>query len=197
MRNGNILKGGVFFYNKNMENIVFVDEDGTPTGEVGPKLESHTADTKLHLAFSCYVFNSKGQVLVTRRADSKKVWPGVWTNSVCGHPAPDEKIENAIIRRLKDELGMTAKNFRAMLSNYRYKTPPYNGIIENEFCPVYFAESDDMPQPNSDEVAEYKWMTWQDFRNEALNDSSNKWSWWCKDQLQLLPVFVELVDDAE
>lgn len=169
-----------------MEYIVFVNEDGTPTGEIGPKLESHTADTKLHLAFSCYVFNDAGEVLVTRRAETKKVWPGVWTNSVCGHPGPDEAIEAAITRRLHDELGMTADDIRVMLPNYRYRTPPYNGIIENEFCPVYFAKATSTVQPNPDEVGEYKWMTWDTFVAEAMADTSDVWSWWCKDQLQQL-----------
>jgi len=82
------------------EQIVFVDENGQPNGEVGPKLESHTANTRLHLAFSCYIFRkSDNKFLVTQRALSKKVWPGVWTNSVCGHPAPGEAIEDAIRRR--------------------------------------------------------------------------------------------------
>src|SRR5581483_7642642 len=75
------------------ERIVFVDETGQPTGETGPKLASHTADTKLHLAFSCYVFNLENKLfLFTQRAHVKKVWPDVWTNSVCGHPMPGETI---------------------------------------------------------------------------------------------------------
>lgn len=169
-----------------MEYIVFVHPDGTPTGEVGPKLESHTANTRLHLAFSCYVFNDQGQLLVTRRAESKKVWPGVWTNSVCGHPGPDEAIEDAITRRLEFELGMTAHDLVVKLPNYTYKTPPYNGIIEHEFCPVYFAQSNALPHPNPEEVAEYKWMDWDDFVAEALNDQNDVWSWWCKDQVKQL-----------
>src|SRR5687767_11740101 len=93
------------------EQIVFVDESGTPTGEIGPKLASHGADTRLHLAFSCYIFrNGDGNFLVTQRALSKKVWPGVWTNSVCGHPAPGEAMENAIRRRAAYEVGI--KNLR-------------------------------------------------------------------------------------
>src|SRR5688572_7220641 len=116
------------------ELIVFVDENGKPTGETGPKLESHTANTILHLAFSCYVFNDQGQFLITQRAHSKKVWPDVWTNSVCGHPGPGEDMVDAIRRRLLYELGMTVKSFEVVLPNYRYTTPPYNAIIENEFC---------------------------------------------------------------
>jgi isopentenyl-diphosphate delta-isomerase len=111
------------------EQIVFVTEDGVPTGEVGPKLESHTATTRLHLAFSCYVFNEKGEFLVTQRAHTKKVWPDVWTNSVCGHPAPGEDMIAAIQRRLQYELGMEATDFTVALPTYRYTTPPYNGII--------------------------------------------------------------------
>lgn len=72
------------------EQIVFVDERGNPTGKTGPKLASHNAHTKLHLAFSCYVFDGKDKLLVTMRARSKKVWPGVWTNSFCGHPGPEK-----------------------------------------------------------------------------------------------------------
>lgn len=169
-----------------MEYIVFVNEDGTPTGETGPKLESHTADTKLHLAFSCYVFNDKDELLVTRRADTKKVWPGVWTNSVCGHPGPGEKIEDAIVRRLHDELGMTADDIRVVLPAYTYQTPPYNGIIEHEFCPVYVARATSSVEPNPDEVGDYRWLTWDAFVAETAADSGDVWSWWCKDQLKQL-----------
>ena len=90
--------------NPNQELIVYVDENGIPTGETAPKLDAHTLNTRLHAAFSCYIFNDQGEFLVTRRALTKKVWPGVWTNSVCGHPGPGESNESAIIRRAKYEL---------------------------------------------------------------------------------------------
>lgn len=168
------------------ELIVFVDEDGKPTGETGPKLESHTANTRFHLAFSCYVFNDKGEFLATQRAHTKKVWPDVWTNSVCGHPAPGEDMVAAIQRRLDYELGMTAKDFEVILPNYRYTTPPYKGIIENEFCPVYVAHATSEVKANPDEVENYKWMNWQNYIKEAEADQADIWSYWCKDQLKLL-----------
>lgn len=168
------------------EQIVFVHPDGTPTGEVGPKLESHTADTKLHLAFSCYVFNDKGEFLVTQRAHGKKVWPAVWTNSVCGHPAPGETMIDAIKRRLDYELGMEATDFEVVLPTYTYKTSPYNGIIEHEFCPVYVARATSAPQPNPEEVDDLKWLPWDEFVAAAEADSTDVWSWWCKDQLKQL-----------
>jgi isopentenyl-diphosphate delta-isomerase len=168
------------------EEIVFVNPDGTPTGEVGPKLESHTADTRMHLAFSCYVFNEKGEFLVTQRAHGKKVWPDVWTNSVCGHPAPGEEMVDAIRRRLQYELGMEATDFQVVLPKYTYKTPPYNGIIEHEFCPVYVARATTEPAPNPEEVDDFKWISWDDYIQQAEADTADVWSWWCKDQLKQL-----------
>lgn len=170
----------------NQDVIVYVDESGNPTGETAPKLDAHNANTRLHSAFSCYIFNDKGQLLVAQRAHGKKVWPDVWTNSVCGHPAPEETREAAIVRRASYELGMTIKDLQLILPSYIYKTPPYKGIIEHEFCPVYVAMADSIVSPNPDEVEDYKWMTWGDYKALLEADSSEAWSWWCKDQLKLL-----------
>ncbi len=168
------------------ELIVLMDQNGNPTGEVSEKLSAHNANTRLHLAFSCYVFNEKGNLLVTQRAHSKKVWPGVWTNSVCGHPAPGEDMVDAIKRRLDFELGMTAKDIQVLLPKYIYKTPPYKGIIEHEFCPVYIARATSEPNPNPDEAKAYKWVKWADYVAATEADTKDEWSWWCKDQLRLL-----------
>lgn len=170
-----------------MEEIVFVDQNGRPTGEIGEKLASHTATTRLHLGFSCYVFNSKGELLVTRRALTKKVWPGVWTNTVCGHPKPGEPLPEAINRRLAYELGLKATDIQVALPEYRYKTPLFKGVIENEFCPVHLAFTDAEPElHHEEEVAEWRWMKWSEFVREAEADTNNSWSWWCKDQLKQL-----------
>lgn len=166
------------------ELIYYVDEKDNPTGETAPKLEAHTANTRLHAAFSCYIFNNAGEFLVTRRAKNKKVWPGVWTNSVCGHPAPGESRQAAIIRRTQYELGMTIKDLQVILPKYIYKTPPFNGIIEHEYCPVFFAHSSSLPDPNIEEVDAYKWLKWEDYVHQVQNDTDDVWSWWCKDQLK-------------
>ena len=165
------------------EQIVFVDEQGIPTGETGPKLESHTAHTKRHLAFSCYIFRKgDNKFLVTQRALSKKVWPGVWTNSVCGHPAPGEALEDAIVRRAKFELGIRGlTGIKAVLPHYKYTTPPFDGIIENEFCPVYIAYTAQEPQPNPDEVESYMWVDWPAYER-MLSHTPEKMSYWAKDQ---------------
>lgn len=171
-----------------MELIVLVDETGQPVG-TADKLASHHAATPLHLAFSCYVFDDRGQLLVTQRAAGKKVWPTVWTNSVCGHPAPGETMDAAIARRLEYELGMTASDLSCALPDYRYTTPAYNGIIENEFCPVYVARATSLPRPNPLEVDDFRWMSWGDFLAGTTADTADTYSWWCKDQLRHLKAY--------
>ncbi len=186
----------------NTQQVYYVDENDNPTGESEEKMAAHTSQTRLHAAFSCYIFNEEGKFLVTKRAAGKKVWPNFWTNSVCGHPAPKEKREDAIIRRAQEELGLTVRDIQVVLPEYTYKTPPYNGIIENEFCPVYVAIATSEVNPNNDEVSDYQWVDWSWYEAQLRDDPQDytvfaedapddlrdapTWSWWCKDQLSYL-----------
>ncbi len=166
------------------ELIVLLDDTHNEIG-FAPKLASHHEHTPLHKGFSCYVFNDQGKFLVTQRAVSKKVWPGVWTNSVCGHPGPEESYELAIARRGEEELGMTLKDITVVLPDYSYKTPPFNGIIENEFCPVFVARLIEGPVPNAKEIESYNWVSWPDYLNNLASKPA-EYSYWAKDQaLQL------------
>lgn len=167
------------------EHIVLLSPTGIPIGSA-PKLASHHHDTPLHLAFSCYVFNDSGKLLVTQRALSKKVWPGVWTNSFCGHPFPDEKLEDAVIRRAHDELGTRIKCIECVVKDYQYTTPAYENVIENEICPVFFAQIDGLIHPNPDEVEAYRWLSWDEYAMELV-DRAQDYSYWAKDVFRLLP----------
>ena len=167
------------------EYLVLVDDKGNAIGQA-EKLATHHADTPLHRAFSCYIFDDQGCFLVTQRAAVKKVWPTVWTNSVCGHPFPGESTEDAIRRRVKYEIGMDINNIVCIVPDYTYKTPPYRGIIEHEYCPIYVARATSDPELNPKEVDDFRWMSWADYCAAAEADTADVYSWWCKDQLRLL-----------
>jgi isopentenyl-diphosphate Delta-isomerase len=140
--------------------VVLLDEDRRPIGQL-PKSRVHHARTPLHLAFSCYVFDSSGQVLMTRRATSKQTWPGVWTNSCCGHPLPGERSDQAAARRLREELGLRLTCSAVALPDFSYRAVAPDGVVENEFCPVLVAAVDGAPRPDPTEVLEYRWAPWQ------------------------------------
>lgn len=140
------------------ELVVLLDEDGTPVG-TADKATVHTAETPLHLAFSCHVYDTSGRVLVTRRALAKSTWPGVWTNSFCGHPGPSESLEDALARRARFELGIEVASVSPVLPSFQYRAVDASGIVENEVCPVFSAVTTDVPAPNPSEVAEWAWLS--------------------------------------
>ena len=167
------------------EQVVLLDEQGRAVGTTD-KATVHHRDTPLHLAFSCYVFDDAGSVLVTRRATHKPTWPGAWTNSVCGHPGPGEDIAAAVHRRARDELGIDVADVRLMLPTFRYRAVMPDGVVENEMCPVFVARTADAVRADPDEVDSFEWVDWADFRATVL-DGTRDVSPWCVTQVQLLP----------
>lgn len=141
-----------------MEMIVLVDDEGAPIG-TQPKSAVHGTSTPRHLAFSCHVLDEDGRLLVTRRALGKVAWPGVWTNSVCGHPQPGESMQDAVRRRAEFELGITVSEIVCALPDFGYSARDASGIQENEHCPVFIARAVSTLDPNPDEVAEIQWTT--------------------------------------
>ena len=159
------------------ELVVLCDLSGAAIG-TEPKATVHHANTPLHLAFSCYVFDRDGWLLVSRRAASKRTWPAVRTNSCCGHPLPGESMTAAITRRLRDELGVTVAELDLMLPGFGYRATMANGVVENELCPVYRAIADSRTvSPAPDEVAEAWWQPWADFAGtDQPGDPRSPWS---------------------
>ena len=168
--------------------VVLLDGDRRPVGTM-TKAEVHGANTPLHLAFSVYVFDAEGRLLVTRRALSKLTWPGVWTNSCCGHVRPDETPAQAAVRRLREELSLEVHDLTPALPDFAYRAVSAEGVVENEVCPVFTARTDAAPVADPEEVAEWTWASWSAFRDTAARAP---WlvSPWSAEQAVLLPADV-------
>ncbi|KRE42610.1 isopentenyl-diphosphate Delta-isomerase [Knoellia sp. Soil729] len=166
-----------------VERVVLLSEAGEPIG-TAPKAEVHHANTPLHLAFSCYLFDPQGRLLITQRAWSKRTWPGVWTNSCCGHPAPEEPAAEAVSRRVSQELGAEITDLRVVLPDFRYRAVMDDGVVENEICPVYAATcpQPDVLSPDPSEVVEHAWVDWEEFCADVLA-GRREVSPWCRLQL--------------
>lgn len=137
------------------DQVVLVDNDGVDIG-AADRSSVHTAETPLHRAFSLYLMDEEGRLLLTRRALSKRSWPGVWTNSCCGHPRPGEDDVDAVYRRAKEELGVEVRNISPILPDFRYSATDASGIVEREICPVYRGDIDSRDlSPDPEEVEEY------------------------------------------
>ena len=165
------------------ELVVLLSPDGRAIG-TAPKATVHHAETPLHLAFSAYLFNDRGELLLTQRALDKATFPGVWTNSVCGHPAPGERLADAVRRRAADELGLEVRDLRLVLPRFAYRAE-MGGVVEWEICPVLVGHVDDAPAPDPAEVAATEWVHWTEFVAAAL-DGSRSVSPWCREQVRSL-----------
>ena len=166
------------------ELVVLLDEAGQAVG-TADKAGVHHADTPLHLAFSVHLFDDDGRVLVTRRALTKRTFPGVWTNSCCGHPAPGEDVADAVRRRVRQELGTDVEGLRLVLPAFRYRAEQ-DGVVENEMCPVFTGRVRGPVDPDPSEVDTTQWEPWADFRAGVL-DGTRAVSVWCREQVLQLP----------
>lgn len=168
------------------ESVVLLDEAGHAIG-TQDKASVHHADTPLHLAFSCYLFDDDGRVLITRRALHKRTFAGVWTNACCGHPAPGEDLADAVRRRVGQELGTQVDDLRLLLPAFRYRAAQ-DGVVENEMCPVFVARvaDPDALRLDPDEVDDAVWEPWPAFRDAVLA-GTREVSHWCREQVRQLP----------
>lgn len=167
------------------ERIVLLDSDGRPAG-TAPKASSHHTSTPLHLAFSCYLTDSAGRVLITQRAHDKRTFPSVWTNSCCGHPAPGETLRDAVHRRVRTELGLEVADLTLVLPDFRYRAVAADGVVEYEMCPVVrgVAKGDVRPEPG--ETAAAEWRDWA--ACVELVDHPSASPWYREQMARLVPL---------
>lgn len=143
-----------------MEHVVLVNEQDQQIG-IMEKMAAHIVP-RLHRAFSIFIFNSKGELLLQQRALSKYHSPGLWTNTCCSHPCDGETLAQATSRRLMEEMGMHCDMHEVF--TFIYKAPVGLGLIEHEFDHVWFGKTDEVPQINTEEVASWKYMRLEDLQ---------------------------------
>ena len=154
-------------------NVVLVDPEDVEIG-VMPKMEAHQKGA-LHRAFSVFIFNSKGQLLLQQRAASKYHSPGLWSNTCCSHPYPGERVEDAAKRRIKEEMGITCS--LRQVFHFIYKAPVNNGLTEHEYDYVFFGTTDIYPKINTEEVQDWKYISLDELEHDIKAFPENYTEW--------------------
>ncbi|MEL7536323.1 MAG: isopentenyl-diphosphate Delta-isomerase [Pseudomonadota bacterium] len=158
------------------EELILVNPDDVEIG-VMRKDRCHDGDGQLHRAFSVFLFNAAGEVLLQKRADGKRLWPGFWSNSCCSHPRAGETMDEAVPRRLEQELGVSAE----LSFVYKFSYHARFGTIgsEHELCWVFVGRCDDTPAANPHEIAELRYATVAEMDRE-LASPATRITPWCR-----------------
>lgn len=147
-----------------MTEVILVDENDKPTG-VMEKLEAHEKGV-LHRAITVYIFNSRQQLLLQKRAGGKYHSGGLWSNTCCSHPTPGEETRQAAHRRLDQEMGLRCS--LTPMFTLTYCLPLDNGLTEHEFGHVYFGLTDDLPQPDPDEAEAFQYLSLEQISRQMV-----------------------------
>lgn len=161
--------------------VILVDENDVALGEMG-KLEAHKQG-HLHRAFSVFIFNDKGELLLQQRANHKYHGAGLWTNTCCSHPQWNEDVRLSAAERLIVEMGMECD--LSPSHSFIYKAKVENNLIENEYDYVYIGYSNEEPKINKDEVQDYKWMSLNEVLDD-INQNPKKYTSWFKIALPIV-----------
>ena len=164
---------GIEKRDKMNEFVILVDQSDNSVG-TQEKIQAHE-QANLHRAFSVFIFNTKGEMLLQQRAKDKYHSGGLWTNTCCSHPRPGEVTEDAAHRRLQEEMG-----FDCLLENvfhFIYKTDFDHGLTENELDHVFIGRHEGEIIPNSEEVADYRWISVKDMKQEIKEKPEIFTSW--------------------
>ena len=157
-----------------MEKVILVDENDRAIGTM-EKMEAHQRGL-LHRAFSIFVFNTKGELMLQQRAFSKYHSPGLWTNTCCSHPREGEKTLEAAHRRLVEEMGFDT-SLEEKFSFVYYSDKVGRGLIEHEYDHVFFGVYDGEPDINREEVAAWKFMPVDEIKKD-MKQSPEKYTVW-------------------
>ena len=164
-----------------MERVIVVDNNDKEIG-TEEKIKAHEKG-KLHRAFSIFVFNSKGELLLQKRAREKYHSGGLWTNTCCSHPRAGEGLEEAAHRRLKEEMGFDCKLREAF--SFIYKVKFRNGLTENELDHVFVGRFGGKPKPKPEEAEGWKWVSMDGLKKD-VEKNPDKYTYWLRVALEKL-----------
>ncbi len=138
------------------EELILVDADDNETG-FGTKADCHDGEGVLHRAFSLFLFDAEGELLLQQRGNQKRLWPGFWSNSCCSHPRRGETMPVATLRRLSDELNISAQ--LEYIYQFCYQARFSEAGSENELCHVFLGRLDGAVRPNDSEIESIRFIT--------------------------------------
>lgn len=159
--------------------VILVDSCDHAVGS-SDKMTVH-AQGLLHRAFSIFLVDRQGRILLQQRSFTKYHSGGLWANTCCGHPRPGEETAEAALRRLQEELGMTSDLIFQFTSSY--STSFSNGLHENELVHIYFGATSDSPHPNPEEVNAVTWMTLTELEQSCVQEPQN-YTYWLRHYLK-------------
>ncbi|MEM9401937.1 MAG: isopentenyl-diphosphate Delta-isomerase [Pseudomonadota bacterium] len=158
------------------EALILVDADDQPLGEMS-KAEAHDGAGVLHRAFSVFLFNSRGELLLQQRAPGKRLWPEYWSNSCCSHPRVGETMAIATQRRLDDELNLVTE--LEYVYRFQYQATYNEAGSEHELCHVFLGRCPDEIAVNESEIAAVRFVPAADVRR-MLDDAPERYTPWFK-----------------
>ena len=158
------------------EELILVDADDNETGFLS-KAECHDGDGQLHRAFSVFLFNDAGKLLLQQRAEAKRLWPGYWSNTCCSHPRRGESMDVATRRRLRDELNIEAN--LEFVYKFQYQADFGDAGSENELCHVFVGRVKSEVKPNKHEISAIRFVS-RDELDSELESSPERFTPWFK-----------------
>ena len=164
------------------EQLILVDDHDNEIG-FASKADCHNGAGTLHRAFSVFLFNPDGELLLQRRASGKRLWPGFWSNSCCSHPRAGEDIADAVRRRAREELGMDVE--AQYLYKFQYSATYLDVGQENELCSVFVAYSDTAPQPNPNEIEDCRYVAASELER-LIESNPDDYTPWFRQEWQTL-----------
>ena len=164
------------------ETLILVDSDDRPIGELA-KSACHDGAGRLHRAFSTFVFNDTGELLIQQRHADKRLWPAFWSNSCCSHPRAGEPMAVAVARRVRQELGLELP--LTFIYKFEYRAEYRNLGTEHELCHVYAGRTSSTPVINVTEIADWRWIAPLAL-DRALADTPERYTPWFQSEWQAL-----------